>query len=180
MTGIVAAVSRSPTHSMTKPNAGSIRLVAGLGVEGDAHQGATVQHRSRIARFGDTPNLRQVHLIHAELFDELRAAGFTVSPGLMGENVTTQGVDLLGLPTGARLRLGNEAVVEVTGLRNPCHQLDELQPGLMAATLARDVAGNLIRKAGIMGIVLEGGEVHAGDPIRVELPPPPRQKLAPV
>jgi MOSC domain-containing protein YiiM len=180
MTGIVAAVSRSPTHSMTKPNAGSIRLVAGLGVEGDAHQGATVQHRSRIARFGGTPNLRQVHLIHAELFDELREVGFTVSPGLMGENVTTQGVDLLGLPTGARLRLGNEAVVEVTGLRNPCHQLDELQPGLMAATLARDVAGNLIRKAGIMGIVLEGGEVHAGDPIRVELPPPPRQKLAPV
>ena len=180
MTGIVAAVSRSPTHSMTKPNAGSIRLVAGLGVEGDAHQGATVQHRSRIARFGDTPNLRQVHLIHAELFDELREVGFTVSPGLMGENVTTQGVDLLGLPTGARLRLGNEAVVEVTGLRNPCHQLDKLQPGLMAATLARDVAGNLIRKAGIMGIVLEGGEVHAGDPIRVEPPPPPHQKLAPV
>jgi MOSC domain-containing protein YiiM len=180
MSGIVTAVSRSPTHSFTKPNAGSIRLVAGLGVEGDAHQGATVQHRSRIERFGGTPNLRQVHLIHAELFAELAAAGFTVSPGLMGENVTTQGVDLLGLPSGVRLHLGNEAVVEVTGLRNPCRQLDKLHPGLMAATLARDSDGNLIRKAGIMGIVLEGGDVREGDPIRVELPPPPHQKLAPV
>jgi MOSC domain-containing protein YiiM len=180
MTGIVAAVSRSPTHSFTKPNADSIRLVAGLGVDGDAHQGVTVKHRSRIARFGDTPNLRQVHLIHAELFEELREAGFAISPGLMGENVTTRGVDLLGLPSGARLRLGNAAVVEVTGLRNPCHQLNKLQPGLMAATLAHDAAGNLIRKAGIMGIVLEGGEVREGDPIRIELPPPPHQPLVPV
>ncbi|MGC2412241.1 MAG: MOSC domain-containing protein [Stellaceae bacterium] len=180
MSGIVTAVSRSPTHSFTKANASSIRLVAGLGVEGDAHQGATVQHRSRLERFGGTPNLRQVHLIHAELFDELRVAGFTVSPGLMGENVTTQGVDLLGLPTGARLHLGPAAIVEITGLRNPCRQLDKLHPGLMAATLARDPEGNLIRKAGIMGIVLAGGEVREGDPIRVELPAPPHQRLAPV
>jgi MOSC domain-containing protein YiiM len=180
MSGIVTAVSRSPTHSFTKPNAGSIRLVAGLGVEGDAHQGATVQHRSRLERFGGTPNLRQVHLIHRELFDELREAGFTVSAGLMGENVTTQGVDLLGLPTGARLHLGPAAVVEITGLRNPCRQLDKLHSGLMAATLARDGDGNLIRKAGIMGIVLAGGDVREGDPIRVELPPAPHQKLAPV
>src|ERR1700676_815017 len=114
MAGIVTAVSRSPTHSLTKPNADTIRLVAGLGVDGDAHQGATVRHRSRIARFGGTPNLRQVHLIHAELFDELREAGFTISPGQMGENVTTLGLDLLMLPTGARLHLGNEAVVQVT------------------------------------------------------------------
>ncbi len=180
MTAIVMAVSRSPTHSLTKPNADKIRLLAGLGVDGDAHQGATVQHRSRIERFGGTPNLRQVHLIHAELFDELRETGFTISPGLMGENVTTWGVDLLGLPTGARLHLGKEAVVEVTGLRNPCRQLDKLQPGLMAATLARDAAGNLIRKAGIMGIVLAGGEVSEGDPIAIELPPLPHQPLAPV
>ncbi len=180
MTAIVMAVGRSPTHSLTKPNADKIRLLAGLGVAGDAHQGATVQHRSRIERFGGTPNLRQVHLIHAELFDELREAGFTISPGLMGENVTTWGVDLLGLPTGARLHLGKEAVVEVTGLRNPCRQLDKLQPGLMAATLARDAAGNLIRKAGIMGIVLAGGEVSEGDPIAIELPPLPHQPLAPV
>ena len=180
MNGIVTAVSRSPTHSFTKPIAEKIRLVAGLGVEGDAHQGATVQHRSRLERFAGTPNLRQVHLIHTELFAELAAAGFTVSPGLMGENVTTTGIDLLGLPTGARLHLGLAAVVEITGLRNPCRQLDKLQPGLMAATLARDDDGNLIRKAGIMGVVLEGGEVREGDPIRVELPPPPHQKLAPV
>ena len=134
----------------------------------------------RIERFGGTPNLRQVHLIHAELFDELREAGFEVRAGLMGENVTTRGVDLLALPTGARLHLGPEAVVEVTGLCNPCRQLDKLQPGLMAATLARDIAGNLVRKAGIMGIVLAGGEVSEGDPIRVELPSPPHQPLAPV
>jgi MOSC domain-containing protein YiiM len=180
MAGIVTAVSRSPSHSFTKPNADSIRLVAGLGVDGDAHQGATVKHRSRIERFGHLPNLRQVHLMHAELFDELRGTGFAVAAGQMGENVTTEGVDLLGLPTGARLHLGPDAVVEVTGLRNPCRQLDKLQPGLMAATLARDPEGNLIRKAGIMGIVLEGGEVRQGDPIRVELPPPPHQKLEPV
>jgi MOSC domain-containing protein YiiM len=180
MAGIVTAVSRSPTHSLTKPTADSIRLVAGLGVDGDAHQGATVKHRSRIARFGGTPNLRQVHLIHAELFDELREAGFMISPGHMGENVTVRGLDLLALPAGARLYLGQAAVVEVTGLRNPCRQLDKLEPGLMAATLARDGAGNLVRKAGIMGIVLKGGEVHQGDPIRVELPAPPHQPLAPV
>ena len=180
MAGIVTAVSRSPLHSFTKPNAGSITLVTGLGVNGDAHQGATVKHRSRIARFGDTPNLRQVHLIHAELFDELRGAGFAVSAGQMGENVTTEGIDLLALPTGARLHLGKNAVVEVTGLRNPCRQLDKLLPGLMAATLAHDAEGNLIRKAGIMAIVLAGGEVRGGDPIRIELPPPPHQPLEPV
>lgn len=180
MAGIVTAVSCSATHSFTKPNAGSIRLIAGLGVEGDAHQGATVKHRSRIAKSGGTPNLRQVHLMHGELFEELREAGFTVSAGQMGENVTTSGIDLLGLPTGARLHLGSEAVVEVTGLRNPCRQLDNFQPGLMAATLARDPDGNLVRKAGIMGIVLAGGEVKAGDPIRVELPPEPHTRLAPV
>ena len=180
MAGIVTAVSCSGTHSFTKPNAGSIRLVAGLGVEGDAHQGATVKHRSRVARDPTVPNLRQVHLMHAELFDELREAGFTVSAGQMGENVTTSGVDLLGLPTGARLHLGGEAVLEVTGLRNPCRQLDKFQSGLMAATLARDADGNLIRKAGIMAVVLEGGEVREGDSIRVELPSTPHTPLAPV
>lgn len=178
--GSVAAVSRSPAHTLSKPAAAGIRLVAGLGVEGDAHQGATVKHRSRVARNPDSPNLRQVHLIHAELFAELAAAGFAVSPGRMGENVTTSGIDLLALPTGARLHLGSEAVVEVTGLRNPCRQLDRLQPGLMAATLDRDAAGNLIRKAGIMAIVVTGGEVRSGDPIRVELPPLPHRPLVAV
>jgi len=176
----VTAVSRSATHTMTKVNEGSIRLLAGLGVAGDAHQGATVKHRSRVARDPTKPNLRQVHLIHAELLDELSAAGFAVAAGVMGENVTTRGVDLLGLPTGARLRLGETAVVEVTGLRNPCAQLDGLQNGLMAATLDRGEDGALVRKAGIMGIVLADGDVRPGDPIRVELPPTPHQALKPV
>jgi len=147
VTGIVVAVCRSATHTVSKQNQPGIRLIAGLGVEGDAHQGVTVKHCSRVARDPSQPNWRQVHLIHAELHDELRAAGFIVSPGQMGENVTTRGVDLLGLPTGTRLHLGEVAVVEMTGLRNPCTQLDGLQPGLMAATLARDADGRLIRKA---------------------------------
>jgi MOSC domain-containing protein YiiM len=180
MDGIVTAVSSSATHTMSKPNQASITLLDGLGVEGDAHQGATVKHRSRVKRNANQPNLRQVHLIHAELHDELREAGFTVCPGQMGENVTTRGVDLLGLPTGARVRLGETATVEITGLRNPCAQLDGIQPGLMAATLGRDEAGNLIRKAGIMGIVRTGGEVRPGDAIRVELPPAPHKPLEPV
>jgi MOSC domain-containing protein YiiM len=180
MAGMVIAVSRSPSHTMSKPIAESIRLLGGLGVEGDCHQGATVKHLSRILRFGNAPNLRQVHLIHEELFDELRQAGFAVSAGDMGENVTTRGVDLLSLPKGARLRLGGDAVVEVTGLRNPCRKLNRVQSGLMAATLARDEAGNLVRKAGIMGIVVAGGEVRGGDPIGVELPEEPYEPLAPI
>ncbi len=180
MSGAVLAVSCSPTHTFTKPTQGSIRLLTGLGVEGDAHLGETVKHRSRVARDPSQPNLRQVHLIHAELHDELRAAGFVVSAGQMGENVTTRGVDLLGLPTGTRLHLGSSAVVEITGLRNPCVQLDHFQSGLMAAVLGRDEQGNLIRKAGVMAIVLAGGEVMPGDPIMVELPPEPHRALEPV
>jgi MOSC domain-containing protein YiiM len=180
MTGIVTAVSRGATHTFSKAAQASIRLLPGLGVEDDAHMGGTVKHRSRVARDPNQPNLRQVHLIHAELFDELRAAGFSVSVGQIGENVTTRGIDLLGLPSGTRLHLGDTAAVEVTGLRNPCSQLDDFQPGLMAATLGRDEQGGLIRKAGVMGIVLAGGTVRPGDPIRVELPPEPRRPLAPV
>ncbi len=180
MSGVVTAVSRSATHTMSKPNQESIQLMTGLGVAGDAHQGETVKHRSRVARDPTQPNLRQVHLIHAELHDELREAGFAVSPGQMGENVTTRGVDLLGLPVGTRLLLGNSAAVEVTGLRNPCAQLDGIAPGLMAATLDRDDEGNLIRKAGVMGVVLNGGEVRPGDEIKVELPPAPHRSLGPV
>jgi MOSC domain-containing protein YiiM len=180
MAATVIAVSRSPGHTLSKPNEGRIRLLEGLGVEGDAHMGPTVKHRSRVAKDPTVPNLRQVHLIHAELHDELEAAGFRLAPGIMGENVTTRGVDLLGLPTGAKLRLGPAAVVEITGLRNPCAQLNKLQPGLMEATLDRDPDGNLIRKAGVMGVVLAGGEIGPGDPIEVELPPEPRRKLEPV
>jgi MOSC domain-containing protein len=180
MAGTVAAVSLSPAHTFSKPSQERIRLLAGLGVEGDAHLGETVKHRSRVKRDPSQPNLRQVHLIHAELHDELRAAGFDVSAGQMGENVTTRGVDLLGLPTGTRLRLGDTAVIEITGLRNPCYQLDDFQQGLMAATLDRDEHGALVRKAGVMAIVLTGGEVRPGDPITLELPPEPHQPLEPV
>ena len=178
--GIVTAVSRNASHTMVKSNQASIHLLTGLGVEGDAHLGKTVKHRSRVRRDPSQPNLRQVHLIHEELHEELRAAGFAVVPGQMGENVTTRGVDLLELPLGTRLHLGNEAVVEVTGLRNPCVQLDALQPGLMAATLGRDENGGVVRKTGVMSIVLVDGEVRAGDPIRVELPPEPHGALVPV
>jgi hypothetical protein len=180
MGGVVTAVSCSAGYTLGKPNQDSIRLLAGLGVEGDAHMGITVKHRSRLARFAKEPNLRQVHLIHAELQDELRERGFVVSAGQMGENVTTRGVDLLGLPAGARLRLGDTAVIEVTGLRNPCAQLDRIQRGLMGATLGRDQNGNLVRKAGIMATVLTDGDVRPGDPISVELPGEPFQSLTPV
>ena len=180
MGGTVLAVSCAAKHTMSKPAQERIRLLTGLGVEGDAHLGETVKHRSRVRRDPTQPNLRQVHLIHAELHDELREAGFDLSAGQMGENVTTRGIDLLGLPTGTRLHLGESAVIEVTGLRNPCAQLNKIASGLMAATLDRDEQGNLIRKAGIMGVVLAGGEVRPGDPIRVELPPEPHRPLEPV
>jgi MOSC domain-containing protein YiiM len=176
----VIAVSRSATHSMQKPNCASIQLLAGLGVWDDAHQGVTVKHRSRVARDPSQPNLRQVHLIHAELHDELAQKGFGVKAGELGENLTTRGIALLALPTGTRLHVGATAVIQVTGLRNPCLQLDGIQPGLMAATLARDASGALVRKAGIMGIVLEGGDVRPGDSIRLELPPEPHCPLEPV
>ncbi len=180
MNAIVTAVSQSPAHEFSKQPQESIGLVAGLGVDGDAHSGRTVQHRSRVARDPSQPNLRQVHLIHAELHDELHAAGFCVSAGDMGENITTRGVDLLGLPTGTRLHLGASAIVEVTGLRNPCPQLDAFQPGLTAAVLDRDADGAPVRKAGVMGIVLTSGALQPNDPIRVVLPPEPHQPLRPV
>jgi MOSC domain-containing protein YiiM len=178
--GLVIAVSRSATHSFSKRNEDGIELLAGLGVAGDAHQGVTVKHRSRVARDPTQPNLRQVHLIHAELHEALREAGFVVAPGDMGENITTRGLDLLALPAGTRLTFGADAVVEVTGLRNPCVQLDRFQPGLMAATLDRDAAGNLVRKAGVMAIVVASGAVRPGDAIAVALPPAPHRALAPV
>ena len=175
---IVLAVHRSPTHSFSKTPALSIRLIAGIGVEGDAHAGETVKHRSRVARDPTQPNLRQVHLIPAELLDELNAAGFSVKPGDMGENITTRGLDLLALPTGTHLLIGT-AMIQLTGLRNPCVQLDRFEQGLMQATLDRDAAGNLIRKAGVMGVVLVGGDVLPDDRIHIEIPRGAR-KLEPV
>lgn len=166
----VMAVASDSGHNFTKPVRDSITLIKGLGVEGDAHMGVTVKHRSRVAKNPTAPNLRQVHLIHAELFDELAAKGFKVNPGDIGENITTRGVDLLGLSTGTLLSIGQEAVVEITGLRNPCSQLNAIQDGLMKAVLDKDADGNLIRKSGVMGIVIEGGVVRAGENIAVKLP----------
>jgi hypothetical protein len=177
---VVVAVSRSPRHTFSKAPDAWIRLLAGLGIEGDAHMGERVKHRSRVARDPTQPNLRQVHLIHTELHDELKRAGFAVAAGDMGENITTHGIDLLGLPTGTRLRLGEDAVVEVTGLRNPCVQLDRFKAGLMAAVLDKDEHGGLVRRAGIMSIVLKGGDVRPGDAIRIVLPPAPHRRLVPV
>lgn len=173
----VAAVHASPTHTFHKQSQPVIRLLVGLGVEDDAHCGATVKHRSRVAQNPDQPNLRQVHLMHAELFDELEAAGFTVAPGELGENITTRGVDLLSLPVGTRLELGESAVVELTGLRNPCSQIEGFQKGLLAAVLGRDEAGSLVRKAGVMGIVIASGLVRPSNPIRITLPPLPHRPL---
>jgi MOSC domain-containing protein YiiM len=165
---------------MSKPNQQAIQLLAGLGVEGDTHAGVTVQHRSRVARNPNQPNLRQVHLIHTELHTELNKVGYSIVAGQMGENITTQGIALLDLPTGTKLHVGTTALIEITGLRNPCTQLDGLQAGLMSAVLGRDNQGRLIRKAGVMAVVLNGGIVRTGDTIIVELPLPPYQPLEPV
>lgn len=178
--GYVVAVSRDSDHRFSKPVESHIDLIAGLGVAGDAHAGVTVQHRSRVATDATQPNLRQVHLIHAELHDELRRRGYVVAPGRMGENVTTRGIALLDLPRGTQLHIGMAAVIEVTGLRNPCSQLNGLQPRLMKAVLDRDEEGRLIRKAGIMGIVICGGAIQPGDEIGVHLPPEPHAELRPV
>ncbi len=173
----VVAVARRDGHGVGKDVVPRVLLLAGEGVFGDAHAGAAMRHRSRDKTL---PNVRQVHMIQSELFDELAARGFDLSPGVMGENVTTRGVDLLALPIGARLHLGAAAVVELTGLRNPCVQLQRLQPGLMDAVLDRAADGSLIRRAGVMGVVLHGGEVQAGDAVVVQLPPGPRRPLIPV
>ncbi|KOX45548.1 MOSC domain-containing protein [Streptomyces sp. NRRL F-7442] len=177
MSAVVTAVSSSGTYSFTKPNRESITLLAGLGVEGDVHAGVTVKHRSRVAQDPTRPNLRQVHLMHEELFAEVGAEGFEVTAGDLGENITTRGIDLLGLPVGTVLRVGEEAVLEVTGLRNPCLQIDTFRDGLLKQVVGRDEAGNLVRKAGIMSIVRHGGTVRPGDAITVELPSEPHRPL---
>ncbi|MEV7596344.1 MOSC domain-containing protein [Kitasatospora sp. NPDC089797] len=177
MGGTVVAVSSNAEYSFSKPNRAGITLLAGLGVEGDVHAGVTVRHRSRVAKDPTVPNLRQVHLIHRELLTELDGSGFDVAPGALGENITTEGVDLLGLPVGAVLRIGPEAVVEVTGLRNPCLQIDGFRPGLLKQVVRRAADGTIVRRAGIMGVVLAGGPVRPGDAITVELPAGPHRPL---
>jgi MOSC domain-containing protein YiiM len=176
----VTAVHASPTHQLAKATAASIELEAGIGVVGDAHRGPTVAHRSRVGGAEPKPNLRQVHLIGTELHDLLAGAGFTVGPGEIGENVTTTGIDLLALPTGTLLRLGGTALVSVTGLRNPCRQLDGLHPGLMAALMPRDAGGEITRLAGVMAVVIEGGTVRPGDAVVAAFPPDPGSPLRPV
>jgi MOSC domain-containing protein YiiM len=179
-TARVEAVARDGAHRFGKPTSDAITLLAGLGVVGDAHAGATVRHRSRVRRDPAAPNLRQVHLVAGELLDELRDRGFPVAPGVIGENVTTRGLDLLALPTGAVLRLGPDALIAVTGLRNPCVQLDRHARGLQRAVLDRAADGTLIRRAGVMAVVLLGGVVRPGDPITVAAPPGPAVPLQPV
>jgi len=175
--GVVTAVSSSPDHSFTKANRQNITLLAGLGVEGDAHLGRTVKHRSRVARDPSQPNLRQVHLLHEELHDELRVLGHIVTAGELGENVTTRGIALLELPAGTRLFIGDSAVVQITGLRNPCVQIENFQTGLLSEVVGRDSQGNVVRKAGVMGVVLVGGVVRPGNSIVVDLPPQPHVPL---
>jgi MOSC domain-containing protein YiiM len=176
----VVAVSASPSHRFSKERRAAVRLLEGLGVEGDSHAGTTVQHLSRVRRDPTQPNLRQVHLLASELLEELTGLGYDVPPGAMGENVTTSGVDLLGLPVGTVLRLGADAEVEITGLRNPCVQIDRFSPGLLAEVVGRDEAGEVVRRAGVMGVVRRSGEVRAGDPLHVVLPAEPHVALAPV
>lgn len=177
---VVSSVSCDAAHGFSKPVKPRIRLIAGFGVEGDAHMGRTVKHRYDAAQNPTRPNLRQVHLIHEELFDELSRSGFSVVPGQLGENVTTRGIDLLSLPVGTLISLGGEAVIEVTGLRGPCAQINGLQPGLLKAVLERKKDGTLVRKAGIMAIVRTSGEVKSDDPIRITLPAEPHKRLEPV
>jgi len=177
MEGKVLAVSKSHTHSFSKINYDGIQLIAGKGVEGDAHFGEKVKHRSRVAKDPTQPNLRQVHLIHSELFDELYLKGFLVKPSDLGENITTRGIELLTLPRNAILKIGPTAKIQITGLRNPCKQIDDFQKGLLKAVLGKDKNGDLIRKTGIMGIVLSSGVVTVGDAIKIELPSKPYQKL---
>jgi MOSC domain-containing protein YiiM len=175
----VLAVCKSPGHTMSKPRTDSVRLIEGLGIEGDAHAGATVKHRYQAVREPEAPNLRQVHLMHAELFAELAGKGFSIAPGQMGENITTAGLDILALPRGTRLHLGPDAIVELTGLRSPCSLLDRIQQGLKEATQERRSEG-LVRKAGVMAIVVASGAVKADDPITISLPAHPHEPLKPV
>ncbi|MGV8881568.1 MAG: MOSC domain-containing protein [Rhodoglobus sp.] len=176
----VTAVSRDPLHRFSKPVVAEITLIADWGVEGDAHAGRTVQHRSRVARDPSQPNLRQVHLIHEELFDELASAGYTVMAGEMGENITTRGIDLLTLPEGTQLRLGDDAIVQVTGLRNPCQQINTFESGLLTQVVGRAEDGSVERRGGVMAVVIAGGVVHPGDLISVTLPTGAQKPLAPV
>lgn len=175
--GTVVAVARDSEHRFSKEIVEEIEIVAGLGVRGDAHSGATVKHRSRVKTDPTQPNLRQVHLIHRELFDEVAQNGFKLGPADLGENITTEGIDLLSLPRGAILEIGENVQLELTGLRNPCAQIEAFQPGLLQEVVDKGEDGTLIRKSGVMTVALTGGRIRAGDTIRVSMPQPPFLKL---
>ncbi|KEI71893.1 MOSC domain-containing protein [Endozoicomonas elysicola] len=177
MEAIVTAVSRSAEHNFSKQNQPSITLIEGVGVEGDAHAGKTIKHLYLLKKDPSRPNLRQVHLIQTELFDELLEKGFTVKAGELGENINTRGINLLGLPTGTRLSIGENVIIELTALRNPCVQIDTFQKGLLKAVIDRNEDGKVIRKTGVMGVVIAGGKVVPEDSIRIELPAEPHQPL---
>lgn len=176
----VEAVSKSPTHTLIKKNENQITLLKGLGVEGDAHQGFTVKHRSRVIKDPTTPNIRQVHLMPVELFEELAQKGINVNSGEMGENITTSGIDLINLPLHTILKIGPETKIQITGLRNPCSQLNKINDQLLKAVLQKDEDGTIIRKAGIMSVVLKGGKINVGDTIEIEFPEKPHKNLEPV
>ena len=176
-TGKIISLNKSPKHCLSKQPYASISLLKGLGVEGDVHMGKTVKHRSRVAKDPTQPNFRQIHLIPNELFTELRLLGFEVRAGEMGENITTEGINLLELPKDTILKIGLEAKIKITGLRNPCNQLNSIKSGLMQAVISKDASGNLIRKAGVMGIVIEGGVITLDDHIEIHLPSKPFEKL---
>ena len=180
VTARVVSVSRDEAHRFSKPRVEEIRLIEGWGVEGDAHAGTTVQHLSRVARDPHQPNLRQVHLVHSELFDEVRKNGYDVEPGQLGENITTAGLDLLALPTGTVLHIGESASIRLTGLRNPCEQINGLAPRLMKEMVFRLPDGTVVRKAGVMSVVLTGGIVRPGDAVRAELPSGEQTAMEPV
>ena len=177
MSGVIVAVARNRAHQFSKTAVPEITLIEVLGIEGDAHAGATVKHRSRVARDPSQPNLRQVHLLQNELLKELNDHGFPIVPGALGENVTTSGIDLLNLPLGTLLHLGEHAIVRVTGLRNPCSQIEDFHEGLLAAVVSRDARGHVVRKTGVMSVVVRGGVIRQGDTIRVEQPAEPHRRL---
>lgn len=172
----VIGVHIGTAHEFSKIPQETVRLIENYGVEGDAHAGRTDQHLFHIRRFGEQPNLRQVHLIQAEFFDAMSVEGHSIQPGDLGENIATQGVDLLSLPTGTRLRLGADAIIELTGLRNPCHQIDNFQAGLLQHCKIATPSG-IVRKAGVMAIVINSGDVKSGAKITVDLPTGPHKPL---